>query len=512
MYILIRNIFVLSLMGVLAAGISAGTAFGDVIFVNDDASGANNGSSWDDAYIALDEALDNAAGADDIWVAAGVYQSSDSPASFNLVDEVDVYGGFAGDEDPEDPNFDLADRNFSANKTELDGQGNTAVVWANSLSNAGVLDGFTIYGAWHGVYCSDSDQTVKNCAIFDNTQKGIFCNNSDAVVEDCTIFDNGHDGIYGNVSSNIQVSNCSISGNGEYGLELGAASAVANSIIHHNTLGGLTGPGQGMVMTNDLVYDNTGNGIHFTSPNASDILRNNTIVYNSGVGIKNDNAGGYSPAISNCIVWGNTTSQMEGNCSAIFSCIQGGSPGTGNIAEDPDFVLSDPNEFHLSADSACVDAGASDPNTYEEGELDIDGEARVYNDRIDIGADEYVPYVPVVDKSTDINGDGIVDYRDFALQAAAWQSLQGAGAWNADCDINNDNVVNIDDLQKVAFDWLYITGDLDDDGIINYVDFGIFSGAWDSQDGELNYNPDYDFDGNGSINLDDLLVLVNRWL
>ena len=84
MYILIRNIFVLSLMAVLAGGINAGTAFADVIFVNDDASGANNGSSWADAYTALDEALSSAAGPDDIWVAAGVYQSSDSPALWGL--------------------------------------------------------------------------------------------------------------------------------------------------------------------------------------------------------------------------------------------------------------------------------------------------------------------------------------------------------------------------------------------------------------------------------------------
>ena len=118
----------------------------------------------------------------------------------------------------------------------------------------------------------------------------------------------------------------------------------------------------------------------------------------------------------------------------------------------------------------------------------------------------------VTDKSTDINGDGIVDYHDFALQAAAWLSIEGQPGWDPNSDINNDDVVNIDDLREVALDWLYITGDLDDDGIINYVDFAMFSSAWDSQDGEPNYNPDYDFDGNGFINLDDLLVLVNRWL
>ena len=437
-------------MVVLVVGINAGSAFAaDLIYVDDDANGLNNGSSWDDAYTAFDVALGNAVSPDYIWVAAGIYQSDDSPASFNLVDGVDVYGGFAGDEDP---NFDLSDRNFSANKTELSGErlsggNNTAVVWANSLGNAGVLDGFTINAASHGVFCSSSDQTVKNCVILDNTQKGIFCNNSDVVIEDCTIIDNTEDGIYANTTSNIHVSGCIISDNGEHGLELSVASTIANSIICRNILGGLTAPGQGIVITNDLIYDNIGNGVHFTSPDDTDILRNNTIVYNSGVGIKNNNIGGYSPAISNCIVWGNTVAQTQGNCLAIFSCIQGISSGSGNIAEDPNFVLSDPNDFHLSVDSPCIAAGVTDPNTYEDGELDMDGQARVYNGRIDIGADEY-----------------------------------------------------------------RVIGDLDNDGFVNYVDFGIFSIAWDSQVGEPVYNSEYDLDGNGFINLDDLLALVNRWL
>lgn len=584
MYILIRNILVLSLMVVITGGISSGTAFAaNVVYVNNDANGLNDGSSWDDAYTALEVALDNAASPDDIWVAAGIYQSSDSVISFNLVDGVDVYGGFAGDEDPDDPNFDLDDRDFSANKTELSGiklgdGDNVAVVYVDTLSTPPILDGFTITGGTnYGLYCISTDQTIRNCIIQNSGQFGLVCQASDAVIDNCTISDNAEDGIYGNVTSNIQVSNCSISGNGEYGLELSVASTVENSMIRHNTLGGLTAPGQGMVMINNLVYDNTGNGIRFISPDASDILRNNTIVYNSGVGIKNDKATGYSPDISNCIVWGNTVDQMQGKCSAIFSCIQGGSPGSGNIADDPSFVLSDANDFHLPSDSPCVDAGVSDPNTYEDGELDIDGEARVYNDRIDIGADEYhcspvVPYVVgmtepnaiaainavanisygssttdysdtvpagyvisqsitgaapcgtvvdlvvslgqlyVPDKSTDINGDGIVNYGDFSLQAAAWQSTEDQPGWDPNSDINNDNVVDINDLQKVAFDWLHITGDLDDDGFINYVDFGIFSSGWNSQVGEPNYDPEYDFDRNGFINLDDLLVLVNRWL
>lgn len=55
-----------------------------------------------------------------------------------------------------------------------------------------------------------------------------------------------------------------------------------------------------------------------------------------------------------------------------------------NLTGDPLLDLT----FHLTAGSSCIDAGAIDgsPTDY-----DIDGAPRVYNGRIDIGADEYTP-------------------------------------------------------------------------------------------------------------------------
>lgn len=521
MYTLERNIIWLSLILVLAGGTAFAT---DYIYVDGGSVAVDPcGLSWDDAYKYLDNALDDSPPeGTHIWVAAGTYESDNATYSFQLVDGVDVYGGFAGNEDPDDPNFVLADRNILANQTILTGKKrgsateNTVVVGAITHSNAPILNGFTIKSATYGLYCNGSDLTVRNCDVFDTTN-GIWCNNSDATVEDCNFVGNVQDGIHGNNASNITVSGCFISGNGQYGIELGAASTIKNSLIRYNDLGGIIGPSEGMKITNNIIFGNTGSGVHLLNPDGKGEVRNNTIVYNSDYGIKNTNSGGISPEIRNCIIWGNAVGQTSGNCSDImFSCVQDGTTDSNNINVDPDFDLTNPNGFHLSADSPCIDAGVTDPNSYIEGELDIDGEARVYNGRIDIGADEYVSYVhvPVVDKSTDINGDGIVDHQDFALLAAAWQSLQGEGTWNADCDINNDSVVNVSDLQEVATDWLDITGDLDGDGFVNYVDFGMFSIAWSSQDGDPNYNTDYDFNGDGYIDLTDLLFLLkeNGWL
>jgi hypothetical protein len=64
--------------------------------------------------------------------------------------------------------------------------------------------------------------------------------------------------------------------------------------------------------------------------------------------------------------------------------------GDGNIRiDDPLFSDKDTGDFHLKASSPCIDSGdnsAEDlPNT------DIDGDARIINGTVDIGADEYSP-------------------------------------------------------------------------------------------------------------------------
>ncbi|MHC4867978.1 MAG: right-handed parallel beta-helix repeat-containing protein, partial [Planctomycetota bacterium] len=71
-------------------------------FVDEDATGDNDGTSWGDAYTDLQDALAeaNSTDKDEIWVAEGTYEpnASDRSKSFELVQNVGVYGGFAGTE------------------------------------------------------------------------------------------------------------------------------------------------------------------------------------------------------------------------------------------------------------------------------------------------------------------------------------------------------------------------------------------------------------------------------
>jgi len=75
------------------------------VFVRSNAAGANDGSSWADAYTSLRAALENTASGE-IWVARGTYRpvncdpctEADKEATFNLPPGVQLFGGFAGSE------------------------------------------------------------------------------------------------------------------------------------------------------------------------------------------------------------------------------------------------------------------------------------------------------------------------------------------------------------------------------------------------------------------------------
>ena len=124
-----------------------------IIYVQGNATGSNNGTSWQNAYTNLATALTNAPIGSEIWVAAGTYKpttNTDRTTSFNLKNLVEVYGGFAGNE------TNRNQRNINVNTTILSGDigkpndksdNSYHVVSGSNLSPYTTLDGFTISDA-----------------------------------------------------------------------------------------------------------------------------------------------------------------------------------------------------------------------------------------------------------------------------------------------------------------------------------------------------------------------------
>jgi hypothetical protein len=74
----------------------------------------------------------------------------------------------------------------------------------------------------------------------------------------------------------------------------------------------------------------------------------------------------------------------DAECTWIYSDIEGGPGGTGNIDQDPEFVDAPGGDFHLNDSSLCKNT--ADPAATLD--IDVDGDPRPQGGRHDMGADE----------------------------------------------------------------------------------------------------------------------------
>jgi hypothetical protein len=187
--------------------------YADIILVDDDATGVKDGSSWDDAFTSLQDALDevygtvsdDAAAADhaestikQIWVAQGVYrptEDSERRISFLLGNDLVIKGGYAGctESNPDERDIrkyetilsgdllgndtpGLSPENLLADSSRIDNS--WTVVLASGINRSAVLDGCTVYGGQAdskytdeptgnggGIYMEGGNPTLKNCTF-----------------------------------------------------------------------------------------------------------------------------------------------------------------------------------------------------------------------------------------------------------------------------------------------------------------------------------------------------------
>lgn len=348
-------------------------------FVNDDATGANDGSSWADAYTDLQDALTNAVDGQFIYVAGGTYRpdQSDRSVSFVLKDNVKILGGFEGTEYPITASV-VQNRNFDANTSVLsgdidqnDGSGDITgnsyhVVLVNpeitgGITQNSVLDGFTISGGnADGV---EADNTDKGAGLLivggpfmssDPTIRNInFENNKAYSGGALSIKANSADGTcYPIISNSMFENNTAVFGGAVYvEADFGSCSPFINFVeFRGNTAsyggavstkaisssfssGGYCAPAIG----NALFYNNTatfGSAIYNNSGAPSYfgtvemILFNTTLVENNGLAIRNlMTSGSCTLNLINVISWNTGFAEIineNGAYTTIQNCLMEG--------------------------------------------------------------------------------------------------------------------------------------------------------------------------------------------
>jgi len=372
--------------------------FAATIYVDDSAEGINNGTSWNDAFNELYEALD-AAGTDTrILVAQGTYKPDttglENPrvASFSMKNGVTIEGGYAGygADDPDERDIEVYETILSGDLLGNDNPempleytsndprriDNCYHVFFDSYANldaTAILDGVTI--------------TAGNARIFERTASaagGGMLNYSSPTLTRCTFRRNsaffeyepsGRGGGIFNPNGSPRIISCTFAGNlaKEGG---GISTGGGNPIVINCAFSDISAYyGGGMYTSGSSILTNC-------------TFANNSAEYDGG-GIYNSSSSS-EPGITNCILWGNTagasSNQMYSVSSPTYSCIEGWSGGgDGNIPDDPLFGDAEDGDFRLLLNSPCIDAG---DNSVVTETTDIDGNPRIVNGIVNMGAHE----------------------------------------------------------------------------------------------------------------------------
>ncbi len=274
-----------------------------LIYVDDDATGVNNGTSWENAYVCLQDALTSSMGrltADaetaekpiEIRVAQGIYRpdqramirqdklrivsSGDWTATFQLIDNVAIKGGYAGLGEPDPDARDINQyESVLSGDLNADDDPDFANIWDNSyhvVTASGtqwtaILDGFTITGG-------NADGPFP----YDNGG-GIYNVEGSPMLIDCTLRGNSTTGNGGGMHNSVYsvpvLINCTFSGN-----------------LADMTGGGMYNDKSGPMLTNCTFSENMGGG---------------------GGGMYND---GGIPMLADCDFTGNSTT---GSGGAIYN-------------------------------------------------------------------------------------------------------------------------------------------------------------------------------------------------
>jgi len=350
--------------GILACLALPAVSAGDPIYVDADATGANDGTSWQDAYTSLSVVLGSASSGMEVWVAEGTYGPINN-VDFN---GVKLYGGFHGNES------NASQSNPTTYVTKLSGNGTTRALVSTNDTSGTVIRGFHIVNGRNpslqpgaGVLLTNSSPTFVQCVFRDN----LFTYTGGAVANvgtgcprfiNCRFYHNG-----GNPNGEPEDQNIKgLSGGAVYN-DKGSPMFV-NCLFYENTAmeAGAIASATGVVtLINCTVADNiatVGNGGALYDYNGKAVIKN-------------------------CVFWNNNSEKYASNeifnatntgtTTITYSDIKGGWTGTGNINADPKFLNPGADNYKIGGPfnhpSPCKDTGHDPSVPADFADLDWDG-------------------------------------------------------------------------------------------------------------------------------------------
>jgi hypothetical protein len=329
-------------------------------FVKASATGANNGSSWADAYTNLVTALGNTPVERELWVAAGTYKpaasSRDNAFVFNAGQA--ALGGFTGTETRREQ------RDWRLNPTILSGDiGILNTVTDNCYTvvrgaDGARIDGFTVTGgnASYAYSYATEDELARGFG------GGVF------------IWDKPT-----TESASFVVDHCVVTGNRANNDQAGPGDGLGAGLFR-------------CLARNSVLRQNIG---EFGSASFESILENCTVVSNTSTA----NAAVYGGAMTNAVVYYNSGSGgnlYAASLTAGYTCTTPLPSGTGNISSDPKFVNALAGNFMIATNSPCKNAGVARP--WMTSAQDYFGDSRSSGTAPDMGAYELQATHPVYDQ------------------------------------------------------------------------------------------------------------------